>query len=134
MMFFLSHGYVSSRMTVVAMVGGGAPPTLYSGNHPDWTQPGAAVNLREELGAVPRAGVRPGGAKPIAPGIIDKRKPFLRVWPIGIGTIGRRIATVGRIGTIGVATIGIATIGIAAAEEIRAPCSPSRHACKAHWR
>ena len=60
---------------------------------------------------------------------------FLRVWPIvgiataiGIATIGRRVAA------IGIATIGIATIGIAAAVEIRAPCTPSRHACKAHWR
>ena len=56
----------------------------------------------------------------------------LRIWPIvgiataiGIAAIGKRIAAIGR---------RIATIGIAAAEEIRAPCSPSRHACKAQRR
>ena len=66
----------------------------------------------------------------------EHAQAFLRVWPIvGIAAIGRRVATIGRrVAAIGIAAIGIATIGIAAAEEIRAPCSPSRHACKAHWR
>jgi hypothetical protein len=68
----------------------------------------------------------------------------VRVCPIGgIATIGGiaairiaaiRIAAI-RIAAIRIAAIGgIAAIGIAPAIEIRAPCSPSRHTCKAQRR